>query len=68
MRHPITPQSGRTRPEFLETSSAAKPGKVGLGEKVAFAGTVLRLVKRYPVAALAAAAIGVAIYLGRRAS
>jgi hypothetical protein len=44
-------------------SSAVKPG---IGSKVAIAGTVFRLVKRYPVAALLIGGIALAVYINRR--
>jgi hypothetical protein len=47
-------------------SAAVHPEKVGLGQKVAIAGTLFRLAKRYPVAALVIGGVALAIYLGRR--
>jgi hypothetical protein len=47
-------------------SAAVKPGKTGMGQKVAIAGTIFRLARRYPVAALAVGGVALAFYLGRR--
>jgi hypothetical protein len=47
-------------------SSAAHPEKTGLMQKVAIAGTIYRLARRYPVAALVVGSIALAVYMARR--
>jgi hypothetical protein len=47
-------------------SSALSPHKVGLGQKLALAGTIYRLARRYPVPALVVGGLALAFYLGRR--
>jgi hypothetical protein len=47
-------------------SSAVHPTKIGIGQKVAIAGTLLRLARRYPVAALVIGGVVIALYVGRR--
>lgn len=47
-------------------TAAVKPRKVGVGQKVAIAGTVLRLAKRYPMATLVIGGVALALYAGRR--
>jgi hypothetical protein len=46
-------------------SSALQSGNVGLGEKIAIAGTIFKLVRRYPVPALIVGGLVLALYLGR---
>jgi hypothetical protein len=53
----------------LGTASAAvHPNKTGMGQKIAIAGTLLRLVRRYPVAALVVGVVALAFYVGRRSA
>ena len=47
-------------------SSAVRPAKTGVGQKVAIAGTILRLAKRYPVATIVIAGAALAFYASRR--
>lgn len=47
-------------------SAAASPSRTGVGQKVAIAGAVYRLARRYPVAALIVGGIGIAMYMSRR--
>jgi hypothetical protein len=47
-------------------SAAMHPKKVGMGGKVAIAGTLLRLARRYPVAALVVGGVALAFYVSRR--
>ena len=47
-------------------SSAVHPAKTGVGGKIAIAGTMLRLVRRYPVVALIAGGVALAIFMSRR--
>ena len=47
-------------------SAAVHPTKTGMGQKIAIASTLLRLAKRYPVAALVVGGIALAFYVGRR--
>jgi len=65
-----TTQTAETRKDAASAlgaaSSAVHPGKTGVGGKIAIAGTVLRLARRYPVAALIAGGVALAIYMGRR--
>lgn len=46
--------------------SAVKPSKVGLGQKIALAGTLYRLARRYPVPAIVIGGIALAYYVSRR--
>ena len=46
--------------------AAVRPSKTGLGEKVAIAGTIYRLARRYPVATLVVGGVALAWYVGRR--
>jgi hypothetical protein len=65
-----TTQTAETRKDAARAlgamSSAVHPKKTGLGGKIAIAGTVLRLVRRYPTAALVVGGVALAVYLGRR--
>jgi len=47
-------------------SAAVRPKKVGMGQKVAIAGTLLRLAKRYPIVALVVGGVALALYVSRR--
>ena len=46
-------------------SSTVRPSKTGIGEKVAIAGTIYRLARRYPVAALIVGGVALVVYLTR---
>jgi hypothetical protein len=65
-----TTQSAETRKDAAATlgavSSAVHPAKMGVAQKVTVVSTVLRLAKRYPVAALVVGGLGLAVYMGRR--
>ena len=47
-------------------SSALSPYKTGLGQKLAIAGTIYKLARRYPMPALLIGGVALAFYLGRR--
>jgi hypothetical protein len=47
-------------------SAAMHPKKIGVGQKVAIAGTLFRLAKRYPVATLVVGGVALALYVSRR--
>jgi hypothetical protein len=47
-------------------SSAVHPAKAGVGGKIAIAGTLLRLARRYPVVAIIAGGVALAVFIGRR--
>lgn len=47
-------------------SAAVGPASTGIGQKIAIAGTVIRLARRYPVAALVVGGVALALYVRRR--
>jgi hypothetical protein len=47
-------------------SAAVHPTHTGIGQKMAIAGTIYRLARRYPVAAVMVAAVALALYVTRR--
>lgn len=47
-------------------SSAMKPSKTGIGQKLALIPVVYRLTKRYPLPALVIGGIAIAYYLSQR--
>ena len=61
--------TAETRKDAADTlsvaSNAVKPNKAGIGQKIALAGTVLRLARRYPVPAVIVGGIALAYYLSR---
>jgi hypothetical protein len=64
-----TSPAAETRQDAAATlraaSSAVKPDKSGIGGKMAIAGTLFRLSRRYPVAALIVAGAALALYVAR---
>jgi hypothetical protein len=47
-------------------SSAIKPTKTGIGQKIALAGMAVRLARRYPIPALIIGGIALAYYMSHR--
>jgi hypothetical protein len=63
----MRPETRKDAASALGAASAAvQPAKTGIGGKVAIAGAVLRLARRYPVAALVLGGVALAVYVGRR--
>jgi len=46
-------------------SAAVHPARTGVGGKIAIAGAVLRLARRYPLATLVLGGVALAVYVGR---
>ena len=61
------PESRQDAADTLSLAqSALKPSSVGIGQKLALAGTVYRLAKRYPIPVIVIGAIALAYYVSRR--
>ena len=65
-----TTEAAETRQDAAKAlgaaSAALRPSVTGVVEKVAIAGTIVRLARRYPVAALVIGGAVLALYIGRR--